>query len=213
MFNSGCTGHYLDALPKIFYTRESSGNPINVKLTNSFIMVSTHQAHIPLQNLSRQAKHAEIFPNLHFSLISIVKLCDYERIVTFDKHKFIVSKNKDIIIEGYWDQINGLWRFLLDRPSQNNKQANILEQITCNPIRPMAPQHPREYHPKYQQDLAIFTIISSAALKNTPCYKQSGMDTSQHDQESQRNSFQSISQNHGSRPKGTCTSIRNNQRQ
>ena len=44
-----------------------------------------------------------ISQHLHSSLISIGKLCDDECIVTFDKHKFIVSKNKDIIIEGYWD--------------------------------------------------------------------------------------------------------------
>ena len=64
-------------------------------------MESTPQAHIPLKKLSSQAKHAEIFPNLHSSIVSTGELYDDERIVTFDKHKFIVSKNKDIIIEGY----------------------------------------------------------------------------------------------------------------
>ena len=32
-------------------------------------MASTHQAQIPLKTLSIQAKHAEIFPNLHSSII------------------------------------------------------------------------------------------------------------------------------------------------
>ena len=41
-------------------------------------MASTHQAQNPLHNLSSQAKHAEILPNLHTSLISIGKLCDNE---------------------------------------------------------------------------------------------------------------------------------------
>ena len=148
--NSGCTGHYLDALKKIVQTREPSENPINVKLPNSSTMASTHQSQIPLEKLSSQAKHAELFPNLHSSLISIGQLCDDEFIVTFYKHKFIVSKNKDIIIEGYRDPTNVIWRFPLHHPSQNNKQANMMEQSTCNNIRPMEPRHPRAYCPTSQ---------------------------------------------------------------
>ena len=71
-------------------------------------MASTHQAHIPLKILSSQAKGAEIFPNLQSSLISIGQLRDDEFIVTFDKQKVIVSKNKYVIIEGYRDPKNVL---------------------------------------------------------------------------------------------------------
>ena len=119
-------------------------------------MASTHQAQIPLKNSSSQAKHAEIIPNLHSSIISIVQLCDDECIVNFDKHKFIVIKNKDIIIEGYRDPTNGLWRLPLHHPAQNNKQAKIMEPHLCKHSRPMAPRHPRSYRLTYQQDLAIF---------------------------------------------------------
>ena len=119
-------------------------------------MTSTHQVHIPLKQLSSQAKHAEIFPNLHYSHISIGQLCGNECIVTFDKHKVIVSKNKDIIIEGYQDPTNGLWRFPIHSPSQNNKQENILDPHLCNHSISMVPQHHREYFPTSQQDLAIF---------------------------------------------------------
>ena len=78
-------------------------------------MESTHQAQIPLKHLSSQAEHAEIFPKLHSSLISIGQLCDDECIVTFDNHKVIVivSKKKDIILEGYQEPTNGLLRFPL----------------------------------------------------------------------------------------------------
>ena len=69
---------------------------------------------------------SEIFPNLHSSLISILKLCDDECIFTFEKHKVIVIKNNDVIIEGYRDPKNGLWRFPLHHPAQNNKQANMM---------------------------------------------------------------------------------------
>ena len=119
-------------------------------------MASTHQAHIPLQNLSSQAIHAEIFPNLHSSLISITQVCYNEWIVTFDKHKFIETKNKDIIFEGYRYPEIGLWRFSLHHPVHNNKQANMLEPHLCKHIRPMVARYPRAYFPTSQQDFAIF---------------------------------------------------------
>ena len=143
---------------------------MNVNLHNSSTMASTHQAQIPLKKLSSQAKHAEIFLNLHSSLISIGRLCDDECIVTFDKQKFVVRKNKDIIIEGYRDPTNGLWRFPLHHPDQNNKQANIMEPHLCNQSRPMAPRQRREYCPKSQQELEIFTIRYSAAQHVCVCH-------------------------------------------
>ena len=94
-------------------------------------MAYTHQAQIPLQNLSSQAKHAEIFPNLHSSIISIRQLYNNECIVTFDKHEIIVSKNKYTIIEVYREPMNGFWSFPLHHPAQNNKQSKMLEQNTC----------------------------------------------------------------------------------
>ena len=153
---SGCTLHYLDTLTKIVHTREPLKKPINVKIPNSSAMAFTHQSQIPPNFLSNQAKHAEIFPNLHSSLISIGKLCDDEFIVTFDNHKYIVSKNKDIIIEGYQDPTNGLWQFPIYHPAQNNKQANILEPHLYNHSRPMAQRHPRLYQPTSQKYLENF---------------------------------------------------------
>ena len=119
-------------------------------------MASTHQAQIPLKLLSSQSKYAEIFPKLHSSLILAGQLCDDECIVTFDNHKVIVIKNKDIIIEGYRYPTNGLWQLSLDLPALNNKQANILEPHLCNHSRPMSLRHPRAYPPTSQQALAIF---------------------------------------------------------
>ena len=109
----------------------------------------------PTKKLSIQANHAENSLNFHSSLISIGQLCDNECIVTLDKHKLIVSKNKDIIFEGFRDPTNGLWKFPLYHPSHNRKQANILDPHLCNHSRPMAQQYPISYHPKYQQDLSI----------------------------------------------------------
>ena len=55
-------------------------------------MASTHQAQIPPKHLSSQEKHAEIFPNLRSSLISIGQLCDDE---CFDR--------LDNVFSGIWD--------------------------------------------------------------------------------------------------------------
>ena len=89
-------------------------------------MASTQQAHILLKNVLIQARHEDIFPGLHSSIISIGQVCDDKCIVNFDKHKFTLSENKYIIIEGYREPTNGLWRFPFRRQSHNNKQANIL---------------------------------------------------------------------------------------
>ena len=92
--DSGCTGHYLDALTTIVHTREPSENP-NQSKTPQLIHNGIHTpSPDPTKKLSSQAKHAEIFPNLHSSLISIEQLCDDECIVTFDKHKVIVIKTR-----------------------------------------------------------------------------------------------------------------------
>ena len=48
-----------------------------------------HNIHTPISDntkkLSIQEKNAEVFPNLHSSLILFGKLCDKKSIVTFDK--------------------------------------------------------------------------------------------------------------------------------
>ena len=104
----------------------------------------------------KPSKTWEIFPNLHSSIIPVGQLCDNESIVTFDNHKFIVSKNKDIIIEVYRYPTNGFWRLPLHNPAQNTKQVNMLEPRLCNHIRQMAPWHPISYHPTSQKDLENF---------------------------------------------------------
>ena len=146
------------------HTPSPDPTKIIIKLRQACINLSQH----PLQS--------------HF----IGKLCDDECIVPFDKHKVIVSKNKDIIIEGYRDPINGFWRFPLHRPFHNNKKANILNPHLCNHSRPMAPRRPRAYRPTSQKDLAVFTIRYSASKPNAPCSRQSRIDPSQCVQDSQR---------------------------
>ena len=48
----------------------------------------------PTKELSKQAKHAEIFLNLHSSLISIGKLCEDECIGSYLRQAQIHSKEK-----------------------------------------------------------------------------------------------------------------------
>ena len=150
----------MDYLTTMVNTTEPSENPINFKLPSSSTMASTHQSKIPIHNLSSQSKHAEIFPSLHSSIVSIGKLCDNEWIATFDKHRFIVRKHRDNMIEGYRDPMNGLWRLPLHDPAQNNQQSNMMEQSTIKHwsqhIKPMAPRHPIAYRPTSHKYKAIF---------------------------------------------------------
>ena len=107
-------------------------------------IASNHQAQIPFHNLLRQAKHAEIFPTLHYSFNLIEQFCDDDFIVPFDKHRDIVIKNKAEIIEGYQDPMNRLCYFPLHNPSQGRKKSNMISYSTsknwCQHIKPMAPR-------------------------------------------------------------------------
>ena len=95
--DSGYTERYIGALTTIVNTSETSENPIKFKLPNSSTISYNRQYQIPLHNLSRQAKNAEIFPALHSSLLSIEKLCEDECIVTFDKYSLMVIKDNKYI--------------------------------------------------------------------------------------------------------------------
>ena len=157
--DSEFTWHYLYALTTIVSTREPPPNPIKLKLPNSFTMASTHQSYMFLHNWSIQEQYAEISPTLHSSLILIVQLFGDECLVTFDKHRVIVSKKANIT-EVIRYPMNVLWQSQLHDQDQGNQKSNIIAHIRskywCQHIKPMAPQHPREYLPTSKQDLAIF---------------------------------------------------------
>ena len=66
----------------------------------------------------------------------------------FDKHIFIVIKNKENFIEGYQGPMNRLWGFPIHDPYQINRQSNMIAHNTikhwCQHIKTMAPWNPRE---------------------------------------------------------------------
>ena len=121
-------------------------------------MASTHQSQISIHNLSKQKNMQKYSPPstpVSFQL----EICGYLFIVTFDKHRVIVRKNKANIIEGYWGPMNGFWCFPLHDSSQGSQQSNMISHITskhwCQHIKPMTPRRPRAYRPTYQQELTI----------------------------------------------------------
>ena len=160
------TVHNLDDLTTIFNTMEPSENTIKVKIPYLSKMESTQQSQLPLHNLSRQAKYTEMFSTLNSSLISVDKLCDDECIFVFHKHKVMVIKRNENIIEVYQDPMNGLWSFPFHYPSQVNQQSNMIAQNPekhqntskqwCQHNKLMASRHPRAYFPTSQQYLTIF---------------------------------------------------------
>ena len=130
-------------------------------------MEYTHQSLITLHNYQDKQ-------NMQKSSISIGKLCDDECIVTFDKHRIRVRKNKANIIEDYRDPMNGVWRLPLHNSSQGNLKSNMIAHSTrkhwCQHIKTMAPRHPGAYQQTSQQDLSIFNHQILCCPKKSPCY-------------------------------------------
>ena len=78
----------------------------------------------------------------------------------------IVRKHNEKIINGYYDPMNGLWRYPFHDPFKENQQSNMVAHNQtkhqnaikhwCQHIKPMALWHPRAYHPTPQQELEYF---------------------------------------------------------
>ena len=84
--------------------------------------------------------------------------------------------------EGYRDPTNGLWRFPLRHPAQNNKQANIMEPHLCRTKR----------RSKIGRascsllDQGAFGWAAEDLMVKAPWSSKSSMDPSQHGQDSLR---------------------------
>ena len=151
-----------DEQDTIWMPRQPYYKPVSHQKTQSTWNSPIHPQWHPL---TKPKSHFTIYPsrqifqkclhNLQSGLILIGKLCDDKWVFTFDKQRFVVSKQRKKIIEGYWDSMNELWHLPLNDTAQNNQQPNTMEQSPSKHwfqhIKPMELQHPRAYHPSYQQ--------------------------------------------------------------
>ena len=70
------------------------------------------------QSISTSAKSAYIVPGLeNASLLSIGKLCDDNCMALFTKENLFVIKNDKLILQGLWNENDGLWDVMFPRLS------------------------------------------------------------------------------------------------
>ena len=100
VLDSGASHNYLK-LNSPCYEIKPTLNSISVSLPNKKMMKSTHEATLPMSQLSTEARTAHIFPNLiQSALISITQLCDNGCKVIFSKRQEKIYKNNTLILTG-----------------------------------------------------------------------------------------------------------------
>jgi len=91
---------------------------------------ATKEGKLPFSNTSITSKalKTHVFPKLgSASLISVPQLCDDGCKVVFDKKHVCITKNKEIIITGRRNNIDGLWDILI--PVNSDTTNNIIGHI------------------------------------------------------------------------------------
>eukprot|EP00957_Ditylum_brightwellii_P140048 10671254-Ditylum_brightwellii.AAC.1 len=82
------------------YQQKSNPNGPAVRIPNGTTMQTTHEGCIPIPDMSKEAKHINIYPdNKSGMLISIGQLCDDGCCAVFKKDQCIIEKdNKPILV-------------------------------------------------------------------------------------------------------------------
>ena len=123
--DSGASGTYLKLEDKIACTNViPTKNPTTVLLPTQETMCSTHDAELPIWELSKSARSAKIFPDLtSASLLSIWQLCDDNCTAIFSKEKLQVIKNDRVILQGIRNDSDGLWDVPIYKTQQQPLQT------------------------------------------------------------------------------------------
>ena len=92
-------------------------------------------AHLPIKNFSKNATKTYLLKDLkNTNLISLGQLCDDGCYVLLTKKKLYICKDKNILLQGYRNQSDGLWDITLPQkmPTKINTTTNM--PIKCNAL-------------------------------------------------------------------------------
>lgn len=90
-----------------------------MKLSNDVEVQATSKGQVPLHpSLSPAATQAHVFPGItNSSLISIGQLCDDNYVAVLDKQTIHIFKDKQVILTGSRNPLDGLWDIKLPSPT------------------------------------------------------------------------------------------------
>jgi hypothetical protein len=92
-----------------------------MRLPKGATMESSHTADLDIPELNSAASKSHVFPYMaHYSLLSVVHLCDEGYIVTFRQDTVTISNSKSSeLLSGPRDETTGLWRINLKHTNKH----------------------------------------------------------------------------------------------
>jgi hypothetical protein len=132
IIDSGTTGNYFPITTNIPLLHQvPTTKPVQVTVTNGQTMTSTHEAHLPFDDLPSAATRVDMFPApMAAALISVSRLADAGCITTFTKDSVQVHRDNKLIIRGYRNWRNGLYHVKLTA-SKSPTPAPPMEMTTA----------------------------------------------------------------------------------
>ena len=102
-------------------------NGPNVKLPDGTSIIPDQTGQLSLHGVSTKGNKVHIHKNLkNTALISVGQLCDDGCTATFDKNSLKISKNNNLVLQGYRNKSDGLWDIPL--PHNPIKNSNIIQR-------------------------------------------------------------------------------------
>ena len=121
--DSGATKHYITNNDSTILKNITNNNTVKVNLPNGDMLSSVKQGHLPIPLLSPIGKTAYVLKDLNTSLISLGQLTDEGCTIVLTKKQLQVFKNYTKILQGYRNEVDGLWDIHL-----NGTIPNIINQ-------------------------------------------------------------------------------------
>ena len=142
ILDSGATSHFLATTAPITNITPAS-KPLTVKLPDGACVSSTHTCKLTLPQVPTRAREGHIIPWLaSYSLLSVVKLCNAGREVTFTKIGCQVKQLGRIVLRGSKCTGTGLWMIKLTNTARVTPYISNPHQIqTANTLFQPTTEH------------------------------------------------------------------------
>ena len=135
--DSGASAHCFAYSSKNQLINVHHANGPEISLPNQQKIKTTATANIPFRQFSHAATKTYLLKDLQkTNLISLGQLCDDNCFVVLTKKKLYVCKDKQLLLQGYRNQDDGLWDITIDQKQNNiTKMPPKLNALLFQPLQ------------------------------------------------------------------------------
>ena len=125
ILDSGASSHFLQ-IEAPLTNKKKTANPVVVTVLNGDKVSSTHEGFIDVPGLPEGARNVHVLPEIKYSLLSIVRLCNAGCEVVFGKWgvNVIVRYNGRVIMTGSKSTTNSLWYVPITQSNEVNPKQH-----------------------------------------------------------------------------------------